>query len=404
MTPSNTDLLQTSQSPGAEEPAQHLTLEEKLAARRATLTPEELAQEEAEEAADQLRRYRSDLTEAAEEGNIHRVRELIPLCAGDIGVEAVKWASINGHAEVLNELLPLTKISQWDFSALIDNVKTYQRANCLEVLLPHIPTHYPRGDFNYQALFVKAAGNTSADMLKVLLPHVDPAFNNSAALKRAVSEGASRCVEFLLPLSDSSGIDASAVVLNMLANPEQTLDGFRVMLPLCRSLSETTVFSEIIRKNTHASWGYTKKLLEMVAEVADASYNDSEALFLAVRNEWADCVEILAKVCDVGAANSRALVWAEEKEFKKICELLYDGSDVMVAWEELNKNLSWLKKDDLEEYKQSKHPQLYEFVSIQRQRAALTEVVNAVHSERIEQWRADNSNSTDAPEEPRRKL
>lgn len=335
------------------------------------------------------------LVSAAEKGDVQRVRELLPLSKPNSSEwkSALIWASTNGHAEVLKELIPLSDIKKWDiFSTLMRNAEVYEHAQCLEVLLPYIPLYYPNG-FDFDELFVSAATNKTADCLRVLLPHVNLfKYTGKAALKRAVEGKHAACVEFLLPLTDPSGIDATQQLLEAVAINDVYC--IKVLLPLCHTLHETNVLTEIIRHNK-----YCEDVLDMVAPFCDPSYNDSEALFFAVRHELTKCVAVLAKVCDVSAANSRALALAEEKDLKSICELLYDNSDLNAAWDTLNERLSWLKKEDVEEYKQNKHPRLYQL----RQQHILTTVALNAQKERLEQRRNSDDGSVVISEELKRR-
>lgn len=151
-----------------------------------------------------------NLEVAAYKGRLERVRELLPLCAGvGIGDQPLTWAVINGHAEVAKELFPHSQLSVVNFNYMLDNVKEQLSLDCLKVLMDYIPVYYPQGDFDYNALFVKAAINPNTDILKTLLPYVDPTFNNSAALKHALKKGVTNCVDFLLPLSNDDDVIAA---------------------------------------------------------------------------------------------------------------------------------------------------------------------------------------------------
>ena len=165
--------------------------------------------------ADKLAKHKNllnlhNLEVAAYKGRLERVRELIPLCAGvNIGDQPLTWAVINGHAEVAKELFPHSQLSAQNFNYMLDNVKEGLSPACLKVLMDYIPVYYPQGDFDYNALFVKAAINPNTDILKALLPYVDPTFNNSAALKHALKKRVVNCVEFLLPLSNDDDVSAA---------------------------------------------------------------------------------------------------------------------------------------------------------------------------------------------------
>lgn len=339
------------------------------------------------------------LTLAAEKGDVHRVRELIPLSNPNSyeWKSALIWASTNGNAEILKALIEASDITRGDiFATLMRNVEVYEHAECLEVLLPYIRSLCHNSDIVLDELFVSAATNETENCLNVLLPHVDPKRNGSVALKRAVEGKHTACIEFLTPLSDTNGIDATQQLLE--AVETQTMHCIKVLLPLCRTLHETNVLTEVLRHHKHP-----EEILQMVAPFCDPSYNDSEALFFAVKNELTQSVAVLAKVCDVSAANSRALALAEEKFLKPICEILYENSDLRAAWETLNERLSWLKKEDIEEYKQNTHPRLYELMSIQEQQAMLTHVALLAQNEQFEKRRNKDVEEGESHEEQRRR-
>lgn len=335
---------------------------------------------------------------AVRDGHVQRVRELLPLSnpTSSERQSALIWASTNGHAEVLKELIEVSDITRGDiFATLLRNAEVYEHAECLEVLLPHIPVVYPNG-FDYLALFISAATNETDACLKVLLPYVDPKASRSAALKRAVEGKHAACIEFLIPLSDTTDIDATQQLLE--AVESETMHCIQVLLPLCRSLHETNVLTKVLHRHNRP-----EEILEMVAPFCDPSYNDSEALFFAVNNEMTRSVAVLAKVCDVSAGKSRALALAEEKFLKPICEILYEHSDLKAAWETLNVRLSWLKKEDVEEYKQKTHPRLYELLSIVVQQEMLAQVAAQAHHEQLEKRRNKDADVEANVEEPKRR-
>lgn len=346
-----------------------------------------------------LRENSRRLIAAAEKGDVQRVRELLPLSDPNSSDRhsALIWASTNGHAEVLKELIEASDIKRGDiFATLMRNAEVYEHAECLEVLLPYVPMFHQNSTFVFNELFVSAATNKTESCLKVLLPYVDPKANHSAALKRAVEGKHAACIEFLIPLSDTTGIDATQQLLE--AVETQTLHCIKVLLPLCRSLHETNVLTEVLRHHKRP-----EEILEMVAPFCDPSYNDSEALFFAVKNELTQSVAVLAKVCDVSAANSRALALAEEKFLKPICEILYQNSDLRAAWETLNERLSWLKPEDVEEYKQNTHPRLYELLSIREQQEMLSQVALQAQNEQLEKRRHKDVAADGNYEEPKRR-
>lgn len=335
---------------------------------------------------------------AVRDGHVQRVRELLPLSnpTSSERQSALIWASTNGHAEVLKELIEVSDITRGDiFATLLRNAEVYEHAECLEVLLPHIPVVYPNG-FDYLALFISAATNETDACLKVLLPYVDPKAGRSAALKRAVEGKHAACIEFLIPLSDTADIDATEQLLE--AVETQTMHCIKVLLPLCRNLHQTNVLTEVLRHHKRP-----EEILEMVAPFCDPSYNDSEALFFAVKNEMTQSVAVLARVCDVSAANSRALALAEEKFLKPICEILYEHSDLRAAWNTLDERLSWLKKEDVEEYKQNTHPRLYDLLSIIVQQDMLAQVALQAHHEQLEKRRNNDADVNHCCEEPKRR-
>lgn len=335
---------------------------------------------------------------AVRDGQVERMRDLLPLSNPTTSEirSALIWASTNGHAAVLKELIDISDITRGDiFATLLRNVEVYEHAECLEVLLPHIPVVYPNG-FDYLGLFISAATNETDACLKVLLPYVDPKASRSAALKRAVEGKHAACIEFLIPLSDTTDIDATQQLLE--AVESETMHCIQVLLPLCRSLHETNVLTKVLHRHNRP-----EEILEMVAPFCDPSYNDSEALFFAVNNEMTRSVAVLAKVCDVSAGKSRALALAEEKFLKPICEILYEHSDLKAAWETLNVRLSWLKKEDVEEYKQKTHPRLYELLSIVVQQEMLAQVAAQAHHEQLEKRRNKDADVEANVEEPKRR-
>ena len=333
--------------------------------------------------------------EAVREGNVQHVRELLSVYSPTSSERqsALIWASTNGHAAVLKQLIEVSDIQRGDiFATLLRNAEVYEHAECLEVLLPYIPNFHHNSAHVFDELFVSAATNKTESSLKVLLPYVDPKANHSAALKRAIEGKHTACIEFLIPVSDTHGIDATQQLLEAVETKEAHC--VEVLLPLCSRLHETNVLTEIIRHRRHP-----ENLLAMVAPFCNPSHNDSEALFFAVRQELTKSVAVLAQVCDVSAAHSRALALAEEKDLKAICELLYDGSDLDAAWETLNERLSWLKPEDVDEYKQHKHPRLYQL----RQQHMLATVALNAQKERLEQRRNSDDGNAAISEEPKRR-
>lgn len=122
------------------------------------------------------------LVQASAKGAIEDVRLLLPVVSdtkkGNSYAYALRQAAYNGHADILELLIPLSD----------------PKANNSEALR-----------------WAAQWGHT--DCVILLLPVSDPKANNSEALRRAASKGHAECVKRLIPVCDPKALDSHALML-----------------------------------------------------------------------------------------------------------------------------------------------------------------------------------------------
>ena len=303
------------------------------------------------------------LTVAARNGNFEAVRRLLPISDPSVyDYLPLTWASKYGYAEILQELLPVSKIER---PGVLEQMMQFAVRDgffeCFKVLFPYtkqIPV-------NLNGLFSGAAFYRSVDLLKFIAPLVDPKHNDSEAFKNAITGRNADCIEFLAPLSDTRGVDGTRFLVK--AVKENNAAGVKALIPY-----------------------------------SNPKHNDSEALFAAVENKFLDCARILVGVSDVSAHNSRALVKALQyieyvkKPNYEIAELLYEGSDLQAVWEQIETP----KDKQAEQFKMEQYARLHELITVREQQKMLEKIALEAHAEkreahtekRVEQWRNKTSN------------
>lgn len=164
-------------------------------------------------------------------------------------VEALCLAVAAGNAELVERLLPM-----------VNKRKGSQRRAAPDPILK---------------AFTLAAGSGAVEMLRLLVDWVDPAQNNSAALRFAAASGRLSCVEFLLPLSGPCSARGMA---------------------LARAAA-----------NGHV------ECVAAILPTARAEANGGEALTLAVKGGWHDCVKILTAESELASSSCKAIETAARR-------------------------------------------------------------------------------------------
>lgn len=291
------------------------------------------------------------LTVAARDGDLEAVRRLLPISDPSVyDYLPVTWAARYGYTEILQELIPVSQIERPGALASLMLWTAFEgHTECLNVLTPYTATI----EVDLNAVFKQAAIYGRVGILETLVPLVDPKYNHSQALTYAVMHRKSEAVEFLRPLSDIEGIDATQVLLEMVEKRDEA--GVKALIPL-----------------------------------SNPRHNDSEALFVAINNHFDAGVRLLAPVSDVGSQNSRALVAALNKASNDIAELLYEGSDLRAVWDQLKKD--YYSFEDKQKY----YPRLYELMTVREQQQMLEQIALEAQAEkRVEQWRNTTRSATD---------
>lgn len=133
------------------------------------------------------------LLKSCQDGNIAEVQRLFPV-SSDVVNQALEIAAQYGHFDVLEFFIPLHSVSS---GALINAAsRGYLRIVERLVFLPGVHDETKNNALMWAAVF------GHLDIVQFLLPLSDPKFNNSAALQSAVAQGQIECVDVLYPVSD----------------------------------------------------------------------------------------------------------------------------------------------------------------------------------------------------------
>lgn len=173
----------------------------------------------------------------ARAGRLEAVRELIsasewlPYYTG----EALCWAAIGGHLEVVQELLSHRE-PESDFSAAL---REAARCGHLDIVRTLIPLGDPKAD-NSKALR-EAAGRGHLEITRLLIPISDPKVNKSEALRNAVADGHRDVARLLIPVSDvDEAINYELKKVLSFRSSEEVAGALRVFDVLTFVTDETT--------------------------------------------------------------------------------------------------------------------------------------------------------------------
>lgn len=111
------------------------------------------------------------------------------------GSAALTWAAINGSAECVKLLIPVSDVQAHDSMALRRAAES-GHAECVDLLIPASGT----GESCFLALNA-AVENGHVECVKILLPRTNVRHKNFYALQIAAARGYAGCVSLLLPQS-----------------------------------------------------------------------------------------------------------------------------------------------------------------------------------------------------------
>lgn len=303
---------------------------------------------------------------AARNGDIDEVRRLIPISDPSVyNYQPLTWAVHYRYTDILRELIPVSDINRSGaLQRLLEQTAVNGDVPSLKLLLSYHQTVC--SDVCFNTILTHAVDSENIEYLKILLPLCDPKHNGSEALKHAIRYKRIQAVELLLPLSDSDGVNATSLLLDVVKNknPHYTA----LLLPISDPKHNNSEALRIAASNNYVE---TVKLLipasdpqannsqallaavenqavecvRLLIPVSNPQANNSQALLAAVASNNVDCVRMLVPVSDVGANFSQALVAAIEKNFgaryynepfdNRIEQMLYDGSDLHSVWDQL---------------------------------------------------------------------
>lgn len=350
---------------------------------------------------------------AARDGQLDEVRRLIPISDPSVyDYQPLIWAVYYGYTDILLELIPVSRIDRKGvLHELLDQAVVNEDAKSLEVLLPYYAATLP-DDVDTTQIFKSAVTSGSVDCLSLLLPFCDPKHSNSWALKWALLCKHIDVIEFLLPLSDTDGIDATGLLREVVTEqrgPSKSRE-VAVLLPISNPKNNNSEALKIAAEKGDV------ETLKLLIPVSDPKANNSQALLAAVESNSVDCVRCLIPVSDVDAMGSRALVKAlnmnvvhryHNSPFDNQIELmLLDASDLPLVWSQLQTPVNQVgsytshygeseeqRKERLEKDEQEKiraYPDLYHAIVSREQQKLLEQIALEAHEQKslaVEQWR-----------------
>lgn len=171
-----------------------------------------------------------ELLEAVKGGNMEEVRRLQPyFCRTNPSLKAIGLAILYDQRECLTFLLGVVAANTSipvNFSEILHSAITSGRDECVGIVLPYVndedvkfqlaqlmctqkmvgfPAMYARIAHDQRArqqVFVEAVLNNYHSCVKLLLPTVDPKFNDSLALQVACLKRHTDLIDLLYPVSD----------------------------------------------------------------------------------------------------------------------------------------------------------------------------------------------------------
>lgn len=359
---------------------------------------------------------------AAREGNIDEVRRLIPISDPSVyDYQPLTWAVYYRYTDILRELVPVSDINRSGaLHKLLDQAAVNGDAKSLEVLLPYYATTLPNDVYTHQ-IFTSAAKSGNVECLNLLLPFCDPKNSDSKALKTAVLYKHIDAIEFLIPLSDTQGVHANEMLLDVVKTSEPHNSKSRevaVLLQLPYLTKNTTEALKIAAEKGDV------EVLKLLIPVSDPKDNNSQALLIAVENKHVECVRRLIPVSDVDAMGSQALVKAlydnsDDRYYKKPFDnqielMLLDGSDLDMVWQQIGTPEQWSgsyvahvgesteqRQERMEKVEQEKiraYPELYDALVSRHQQQLLEQIALEAHAHKtlaVDQWR-DNKDEDSA--------
>jgi len=151
----------------------------------------------------------SNFIQAVRDGDLEKVKLLLPISdPSENNSDAIRWASYNGHLEVVKLLLSDPRVDSSDVNTAIRYASSNGRTEIVKFLLAD-----PRVDpsANNSDAIRWASNNGHLEVVKLLLsdPRVDSSYDINAAIRYASSNGHTEIVKLLLsdPRVDWRGID-----------------------------------------------------------------------------------------------------------------------------------------------------------------------------------------------------
>ena len=166
-----------------------------------------------------------DLSKAAEIGWYDRVRELLKQGTDPKAnnSQALRYASYNGHLDIVKLLIPLSDPKADDSEAL----RYASKYGHLDIVKLLIPLSDPKAYDSYALRYASLYGHF--DIVKLLIPLSDPKAVDSYALRAASFYGYLDIVKLLIPLSDPKAYDSEAL---RYASRYGHLDIVKLLIPL----------------------------------------------------------------------------------------------------------------------------------------------------------------------------
>lgn len=191
----------------------------------------------------------------------------------------LSYAALNGHAQCVKILLPLSDPAALGSRALRWAAKN-GRLECAKLLLPAC---FASAEFDGRSALDLAAMNGHVECVRLLIPLGHVQARNSAALRFAADNGHAECVKLLLPLSDPKANGSQALFW---AARHGHAECARILIPL----SDPATFSPALMRSVASGHFECSKLL---LDALDASSRHEKALHEALKYGREDIVEFM---------------------------------------------------------------------------------------------------------------
>lgn len=154
----------------------------------------------------------------------------------------------------------------------------------------------------FSSALVLAASEGLNDIVKILLEASDPRFQDSAALREAAANGHLECVRTLVPVSNPKAQDhhamRAAAQNGHAAVVAALMSHFNVDAPWTLKIAAERGHADVV---------------SLLIPVSNTFYNDSQALYWALKNRKTECAKRLVPVSDAEVVKKRLVAEGDDE-------------------------------------------------------------------------------------------